>query len=138
VFGVVSLWAVGRSGRPRELGRYKSAFQALAFSPDGRTLAAADGAGRIHLWCPRTGEEKGSLDASGGPVKALVFGPGGRTLAAVGGGGGKPGFVRVWRAATDGEVRAYLERAVRADGENEELRGEHDRFLPAGGARKRK
>jgi WD40 repeat protein len=105
VFGVVSLWTAG-AGTPRELGRYQAGFQALAFSPDGRTLVAGDRSGRLHFWCPQTGEVKGGLPA-GAPVQALVFGPGGHTLTAVGAG---TAFVRIWRAATDDEARAYRER----------------------------
>ena len=54
---------------------------ALAFSPDGKTLAADDGYGNtlVRLWDPATGKEKRSLGRLFGP--RLVFSPDGKTLA---------------------------------------------------------
>lgn len=42
----------------REVGRYRGQFNlALAFSPDGKTLAAANAIGTLHLWHAPTGGE---------------------------------------------------------------------------------
>jgi len=56
---------------------------ALAFSPDGKTLASAAGFGEsdIRLWEVATGKEIGRLEAHKSWVGSLVFWPDGRKLA---------------------------------------------------------
>jgi WD40 repeat protein len=49
--GVVKLW--NQAGRLiREFPGNQAGFSSIRFSPDGRLLAASDGAGVIHLWRP--------------------------------------------------------------------------------------
>jgi WD40 repeat protein len=52
----------------------------LAFSPDGRCVAAAEDGGALHVWRIDTGEEL-SRFAAGGQVGALAFSPDGKRLA---------------------------------------------------------
>lgn len=58
---------------------------ALAWSREGRTLATGSRDGRVHLWDPRDGQERGDplFDAKSvpGPVLNLAFHPNGKTLA---------------------------------------------------------
>jgi WD40 repeat protein len=55
---------------------------ALAFSRDGKTLAAATFDGRVRLWDPRTGAARGpAWAAAGGPVLSVSFSPDGSVLA---------------------------------------------------------
>lgn len=61
-----------------------SAVNALAFSPDGQTLAAGGQDRIIYLFDARTGQEVASLKGHDGPVFALAFSPDGRLLASAG------------------------------------------------------
>jgi WD40 repeat protein len=63
---------------------------ALAFSPDGETLAGGGPADGVHLWQPPA--DAGVLSGHAGGVQALAFSPDGRYLAT----GGADGEVRVW------------------------------------------
>ncbi len=57
----------------------------LAFSPDGKTLAAWGGYDELCLWNVATGEQRSQLRIKQNPppsVKALAFSPDGKTLAA--------------------------------------------------------
>ena len=94
--------AQGSSGTPTAGG---NSVAAVAFSPDGATLATADASGGsssgIRLWDAATQQEIGTpMTAGPGPVYALAFSPDGATLASAGG----DGNARLWDAATQQEI----------------------------------
>jgi WD40 repeat protein len=62
---------------------------ALAFSPDGQSLAIADAAGRVRLW---EHSSEVNLHKSESVVQVLAFSPDGRFLV----GGGPDQFITVW------------------------------------------
>jgi WD40 repeat protein len=56
----------------------------VAFSPDGRLVAATTSAGELVFWDAATGERLASFRVTSGDVAAVRFSPDGR-LVAVGG-----------------------------------------------------
>jgi WD40 repeat protein len=85
------------NGPPKEgrliLGRYT--LLALAFSPDGKTLAGAEREGPIRFWQVASGDELFSVPTPGGKmVHQLTFTPDSRTLLA-----SISGTVYAWRGA---------------------------------------
>jgi RNA polymerase sigma factor (sigma-70 family) len=95
----------GTTGRPlselRGAGKY---INALAWSPDGRTLAAAyhknkSGEGTIHVWDVATRKELRSIQVQREVVQSLVFTPDGQTVVSAGG----SSVIRLWDPATGQE-----------------------------------
>jgi WD40 repeat protein len=87
------LWLVDSGRALSRLDGYVADDAIVAFSPDGRTLAAAGVAGGIDLWDPENGRRLFTIRARR-PITALVFSPAGSTLAAVSG-----DHVQLWRAS---------------------------------------
>jgi WD40 repeat protein len=104
-FGAVTLWAP-EEGRGRPLIRANGKLDAIAFSPDGLTLATASGDSRaVTLWDVATGRERASLTDHRGPLWSIAFSPDGRRLAVASGrvpavadpaADGEVGEIRLW------------------------------------------
>ncbi|MBL8794693.1 MAG: PQQ-binding-like beta-propeller repeat protein [Planctomycetia bacterium] len=113
---VIRLWHIGTGKLLREFGTHKVDILALAFSPDGRTLAAATSDNAVTLWETLTGKERGRCAVKEGDffgkafgllsgrstgsrdfnLSSLTFSADGRTLAA----GGKDNIIHLWDVAT--------------------------------------
>jgi WD40 repeat protein len=100
----VRLWDTA-TGKPRVV-RYGVMGNKVAFSPDGRWLAAVCNH-HVCIYDPRTGEQAHVLgeDDPSGSVLAIAFSPGGDLFVA-GGGGGRWDRWRHWATATWREVPA--------------------------------
>ena len=78
---------------------------ALAFSPDGHTLASGSRNGNIRLWNTDTGEYKLTLEGHTDGVTCLAFSPNGSTLAS----GSWDDTVRLWDAETGQHLQTLEE-----------------------------
>jgi uncharacterized protein YcbK (DUF882 family) len=88
--------------------------RALAFSPDGRWLAAGGHQGAVRLFEVASGRAAASAEGHGLWISALAFGPRGRQLASA----GFDKSVRVWTVSATGALRqqrllrGHVRRAV--------------------------
>jgi WD40 repeat protein len=95
---------------PRALGTLRAnvapPVHALAFSPDGKTLAVGTYQ-RVLLCDPATRAVKTVWNGHADAVRALAFSPDGKWLASGGGTSGALGQVRVWSVAGGREARVF-------------------------------
>jgi RNA polymerase sigma factor (sigma-70 family) len=102
--GELSLWEVSTGTLLRQLKVLRRGDAPLAFSPDGKTVAAADGP-TLRLWEAATGKElwavNGGRDLQA--AAALVYSADGKALIW----GDRGGHLNVWNAATGQELHRW-------------------------------
>jgi WD40 repeat protein len=107
----VNLWDPTTGQLRIALRGHPGAAQAVAFSPDGRTLATGGGNGLVRLWDLVTGDVRAVFEMPHrGWVLDLAFSPDGRTLACTSGSATEPGKVVLLQAASKQEVARYARR----------------------------
>jgi WD40 repeat protein len=87
---------------PRILRGHTSGVRALAFHPDGKTLASGAADNTVKLWDLQTGTATATLKSHTDWVVSVAISPDGRTLAS----GSHDKTVRLWNVETGKEVTA--------------------------------
>jgi WD40 repeat protein/serine/threonine protein kinase len=82
--GAVTLWDVARSKEVYTVMGLSSHMLRLAFSPDGKSLAAGGNDGSVRLWDVATREQKTPLFNHNSRVRCVAFSPDGTLLASGG------------------------------------------------------
>ena len=82
--GAIKLWNLTTGKELLTLTGYRSFVKAMAFAPDGKTLAAAAADGTVKLWDVATGQDRLTF-AAGPETRAIAFSPDGRRLAVAAG-----------------------------------------------------
>jgi RNA polymerase sigma factor (sigma-70 family) len=82
--------------------RVGHAVYAVAFAPDGKTLAAGGG-NNVRIWDTATGTTVHHLEAPASRVLPIAFAPDGKTLAA----GGLGNAIRLWDLETGNALREF-------------------------------
>lgn len=133
--GVVTLWEP-EAGPGRPLIRAEGRLDALAFTPDGQTLATASGDSRaVTLWDVASGRELRRITGHRASIWSIAYAPDGALLAVASGvvpavadreGGGRGGEIRLWdlsgsepvdRGALDGHEYGALAVSFSPDGQ---------------------
>jgi WD40 repeat protein/serine/threonine protein kinase len=80
--GEVALWDVRGASRLRQSRPFGESVDAVAFSPDGGTIAAGSGDGVIQAWRTDSGARRSRISTRHGKIVGIEFGPGGALILA--------------------------------------------------------
>jgi WD40 repeat protein len=93
----IKIWDVSTGRELLNITGHKSPVNAIAFSPDGKTLATADRTGGLHLWDAASGRALLSLNEHKASVRALDWRSDSKVLVSA----GEDGLI-IWWDTKDG------------------------------------
>lgn len=91
----IKVWNLKTHELVRTCNGHTGSINALAFSPDGQTLASASHDETVVLWDMKTGEKLLSLEGHSGSVLSVTFSPDGQTVVT----GGQDQTIKIWQRA---------------------------------------
>jgi hypothetical protein len=94
--GEARLWYTATSEPVSAPLRHAAEVRAVAFAPDGKTLATGSKDGVARLWEVATGNQLGVPMQHQGPVRVVAFNPNGKTVVTA----SDDGTARLWEATT--------------------------------------
>jgi WD40 repeat protein len=101
--GYVGLWETSTFRQIAEFRGVLMGYHSVAFSPDGRRLAAgSDGFEAIKLWDPETLQEVFTLEGRGSAFTSVAFSADSNSIGAM----NLQGLVHLWRAPSQAEIAA--------------------------------
>jgi WD40 repeat protein len=92
----IRLWNAASGAEKQVLEGHENSVNAVAFSPDGQTVAAASEDATIWLWDAASGAEKQVPEGHENWVNAVAFSPDGQTVASA----SEDETIRLWDAAS--------------------------------------
>src|SRR5262249_8256502 len=132
----VVIWEVATGKQRIALTQRDEDFMSVAWSPDGKVLAAGDYSTSLRLYDVRASKLAATLDMKdSGDVTALAFAPGGKMLAAAGS-GADPSKVILWDVARRKAVAELTEEKLGVSslgvtaGRKTLMSGLHERVSP--------
>src|SRR4051812_34761572 len=99
----IRIWDIAAGKEARTIAGAEGGALFLAYSPDGKMLAAGGRDGTVYLWDPLTAKEIGRLKGHEKEPACAVFAPDSKTLAT----GGQDNTVRIWDVATFKELNQF-------------------------------
>ena len=80
-YGNIKLWDVRTGDKLYDLRGYNGWDVAVAFSPDGKTIASGGSNGSLRLWDVNTGELISKITGPTGAINSVLFSPNGQIFA---------------------------------------------------------
>jgi WD40 repeat protein len=99
---MIELWDPKNGRKLHAIGSHSDSIQALAFSPDGRTLASGSEDGWIKIWDLAGGRELHAFNGHPRGVWSVAYSPDGLTLASA----GSDKMIKLWTLVSGRELCA--------------------------------
>lgn len=98
----VKVWEAATGRELRTFWKSEDAVCALAFSPNGKWVVAANRSGHLKTWDPYAGEELRTLSRQAGSIRSLAVTRNSKRIVS----GGLDGYVKLWSAGTGKLIRS--------------------------------